>query len=55
MFDTWVCKLEKKLYTLQYADDQIVVDKEDLPSMTQKLREEYATAGLMTNSLKPNT
>ena len=37
-----------KLYTLQFADDQVVLagDKEDLEYMTRKLKETYEKWGI---------
>ena len=38
------------LYTLQFADDQVLVgDKEDLEYMTRKLKETYEKWGLDMN------
>jgi len=39
------------LYTLQFADDQLVLagDKEDLEFMTRKLKETYEKWGLNMN------
>jgi len=39
------------LYTLQFADDQVVLagDKEDLEYMTRKLKETYEKCGLDLN------
>ena len=45
------------LYTLQFADDQVVLvgDKEDLEYMTRKLKETYEKLGLDMNFNKINT
>ena len=42
------------LYTLQFADDQILLanDRDDLQYMARKLAEEYAEAGLTINTAK---